>query len=163
MSSVRPPAAERTGNPGWTRDGTRATTIGILIVDDDPVVAEVLAACCDEPDMRVLAAVDNGDDALMAADSMAPDVALIDRRLPGRSGVELAREMLRTTPGLKVVIVTADPSPEVEQAAVEAGCAACIGKTMDIGERLPALIRRLHDGGAGPDGFSRAVVPHPRN
>jgi DNA-binding NarL/FixJ family response regulator len=133
------------------------TTISVLIVDDDELVAEVLAACCDEDDLHVVATVYNADDALMAAQSAAPDVALVDRRLAGTSGLDLARELLKVAPALKVVIITADPSPEVEQAALAAGCVACVGKTMTVGDLLPDLVRRVYGAGTGVSPDS----PHP--
>lgn len=146
---------------GETRPGRTAaptSTISVLIVDDDELVADVLAACLDEPDIGVVGTVHNADDALMAAQSVAPDVALVDRRLGASNGIDLARELLEVAPGLKIVIITADPSPEVERAALEAGCVACVGKTMNIGGVLPELVRRAHRTGpaAGP------VRPHPR-
>ena len=150
---------------GETADETRPggpaaplRTISVMIVDDDELVAEVLAACCDEPDIDVVATVYNGDDALTAARSWTPDVALVDRRLGRASGIDLARDLLDVAPELKIAIITADPSPEVERAALEAGCVACVGKTMNIGAVLPELVRRVHRGGSG----AGPGVPHPR-
>ena len=143
---------------GQGRSAAPVGTISVLIVDDDELVAEVLAACCDEPDLNVVGIVHNSDDALMAAASVGPQVALVDHRLAGTSGVDLARALLEVRPGLKVVIITADPSPEVERAALEAGCAACVGKTMNIGDLLPDLVRRVHRSAPAP----KPLVPHPR-
>ena len=149
---------------GGTRPGRTASpisTISVLIVDDDELVAEVLAACLDEPDIGVVGTVYNSDDALMAAQSVGPDVALLDRRLGATDGIDLARELLEVAPGLKIVIITADPSAEVESAALEAGCVACVGKTMNIGDVLPELVRRAHRV-RRPGPATTPVPPHPR-
>ena len=155
---MRPTLRESAGETHPGVSAVPVATISVLIVDDDELVAEVLAACCDEPDMNVVGIVHNSDDALMAAASVAPDVALVDHRLAGSNGVDLARELLDVRPGLKVVVITADPSSEVERRALEAGCVACVGKSMNIGDVLPDLVRQAHR--IGPP--TAPLVPHPR-
>ena len=115
--------------------------ISVLIVDDDDLVGQILAECCDEPDIDVVGVVAEREAALAAAAGVRPDVVLIDVRLAGHDGVEIAREILALIPAVKVIVVTADPGPDVELAALEAGCWGCIGKTMAMGDALPDLIR----------------------
>ena len=101
-----------------------------------------MAECCDEPDIDVVGVVTDRDAALAAAAGVHPDVVLIDVRLAGYDGVGVAREIAALVPGVKVIIVTADPAPDLESSALEAGFGGCIGKTMAMGDALPDLIRR---------------------
>ena len=120
--------------------------VRILIVDDDDLVAETLARCCEEPDMSVIAMAANAKSALAAALEHQPDVVLMDHRLDGSDGVEVATSLLEISPLSRVLIVTGAASNSLVLAARDAGCAGCIEKTMSMRGTLPDLIRRVHAG-----------------
>ena len=122
--------------------------ITIMIVDDDEMVADSLARCCAEPDMQVVAMAGNAASALAAAREHQPEVVLMDHRLDGADGVEVASSVLAISPRSRVVIVTGAASTSLIRAAEEAGCVCCIEKTMSMRQVLPELIRRVHTGGS---------------
>jgi DNA-binding NarL/FixJ family response regulator len=112
----------------------------ILIVDDDELVADVLARCCEEPDMTVIGLAANADTALALAQEHQPDVVLMDHRLDGADGVEVASRLWAISPDSKVVIVTGAASTSLIRAAQEAGCVGCIEKTISISSGLPRSV-----------------------
>lgn len=118
--------------------------VKILIVDDDDLVADTLVRCCEEPGMIVIGVAANADSALTLAQEHQPDVVLMDYRLDGADGVEVAGWLLAVSPNSKVVIVTGVASTSLIRAAEEAGCVGCIEKTMSMRWVLPELIRRVH-------------------
>ena len=81
-------------------------SIRALVADDEPKLAEYLAGRLAElwPEVEICGIVVNGNDALAKIDSEKPDLAFLDIKMPGISGLEVARRM--THPSL-VVFVTA--------------------------------------------------------
>ena len=120
--------------------------IRILIVDDDEIVATSLSRCCDGPGMSVVEMVDNAESALRVAQEHQPDVVLMDHRLDGTDGVEVAERLLAISPDSRVLIVTGAASALLIRAAAEAGCFGVIEKTMSVATLLPEVIRRVHAG-----------------
>lgn len=74
-----------------------------------------------------------------------PDVALVDFHLPDVDGTVLAQALLQATPGLRVVIVTADPA-FVTVAALEAGCSGYLDKVRPVAELIDG-VRTVYRGG----------------
>ncbi|HEY9721659.1 MAG TPA: response regulator transcription factor, partial [Oscillatoriaceae cyanobacterium] len=73
--------------------------IRVVVVDDHPLV---LRGTCDTiaeaPDLEVVGRGENGDQALALAESLQPDVLVLDVHMPGRDGVSVVRE-LASRPG----------------------------------------------------------------
>jgi two-component system response regulator DegU len=120
--------------------------ISVLIVDDNDLVGESMARCCDVDGISVTAVVSSSAEALAAASEYQPDVVLMDYRLGRDNGVSVARQLLDVHPSSKVVIMTGDPTERTRLEALAAGCVGCIGKTMHIARELPDLIRRAYAG-----------------
>ncbi len=124
----------------------RHVTISVLIVDDNDLVGESMARCCEVPDIRVVAVVSTAETALEAGRKYRPDVVLMDYRLGTDNGASVARRLLEIVPTSKVVIVTGAASQRVQRDALDAGCVGCVEKTMQVGRMLPELVRRAHFG-----------------
>lgn len=126
-----------------TRDG-HAT---VLIVDDEVdmrlLVRLVLEAA--RNGIEVVGEAADGLDAVSAFDALdppeVPDVVILDNRMPGRSGIEVAREMLRREPAQRVILFSGFLDSQLEAEASELGVAACVSKS-DV-ERLPALVLEM--------------------
>ena len=103
----------------------------VLIVDDHPIVISgckaLLAA---DPEIEVAEAGDgnSGFDAYLAC---APDVAVIDINLPGLSGFELTRRILRRDPDARIVIFSMNDDAVFAARAIEAGAKGYIAKNDD--------------------------------
>jgi two-component system response regulator DesR len=101
---------------------TDPATIRILLAEDQAMMRGALAVLLDlEPDMAVVAQVDDGARVLEEALAVRPDVALLDIELPHRTGLDIAAELGRVLPDCKVVIVTTFARPGYLQRAMAAG------------------------------------------
>ncbi|SDZ31469.1 DNA-binding response regulator, NarL/FixJ family, contains REC and HTH domains [Amycolatopsis xylanica] len=97
-------------------------TITILITDDHPIVRDGLRGIfTGEPDFEVLGEAANGHEAVTLAESLRPDVVLMDLRMPGHDGVSAIRELTkRKNPARILVLTTYDTDSDVLP-AIEAG------------------------------------------
>ncbi len=116
----------------------------VLVVDDEPDIRE-LARLILEMDGLVVDEAANGDEALawfIAADPPPnPSAVILDNRMPGLSGIQVAEKMLALYPEQVIVLFSAYLDRELEEAAKAAGVALCVSKT-EV-RSLPAIIRGL--------------------
>ena len=97
-------------------------TVRVLIVDDHPVVRDGLRGMLDaQPDLEVLGEAANGHQALAAVARQAPDVVLMDLRMPELDGVEATRRIREGHPGVSVLVLTTYDDDTAILRAVEAG------------------------------------------
>jgi two-component system nitrate/nitrite response regulator NarL len=114
----------------------------VLLVDEHRMVAEGLAMLLSQVSgVRVVANVATGDDAERAARAMEFDVALVDFKLPDRTGPDTALALRAMRPAANVVMLSADPSEEALLAAVEAGAAGYLLKSETYAELVDAIRR----------------------
>lgn len=105
------------------------SVIGVLIVDDHPVVREGLRAMLNaEPDLEVVGEAGSGTEAVTLATSLRPDVILMDLRMPDLDGVAATQRILIERPATKVVVVTTYDTDTDILRAVEAGAAGYLLK-----------------------------------
>src|SRR5690606_28621899 len=98
--------------------------IRVLLADDQALVRAGLSALLGgEEDIEVVAVAENGNEALELARELRPDVACLDIRMPGRDGIEVAREL--SAPGqqdpIPVLILTTFDLDDYVFSALEAG------------------------------------------
>ncbi|NUP61373.1 MAG: response regulator transcription factor [Nonomuraea sp.] len=96
--------------------------VRLIIVDDHPVVRDGLRGIFDSDDFEVVGEAADGPEALAVALRTAPDVVLLDLRMPGMSGAEVIRRLREQCPGTHVLVLTtfgddADVVPAIEQGA----------------------------------------------
>lgn len=110
----------------------------ILIVDDHPIVRQGLATVlADEPDFRVIGEANSGETALREAERLRPDVVVLDFRLPGMSGMDACRELVRRHPNIKIVILTCYSDQGNLTSALGSGAAGFVLK-----ESQPSVYRQ---------------------
>lgn len=118
----------------------------VLIVDDHPiVVAGCKALLGAEPGIEVIDAAE-GESGYAAYFAHQPDVAVIDLNLPGVSGLELCRRILRRDPEARLVIFSMNDDPVFAARAIEAGAKGFIAKNDDPLLFMDA-VRRIAEGG----------------
>lgn len=109
----------------------------IVVADDDPEIRTLLVLNLEMEGIEVRA-VDNGDDALVAATEMLPDLIVLDRMMPQRDGIS-ALSALKEDPRTKdipVVLLTAKATDAEVWEGWEAGADFYITKPFDIDELL---------------------------
>jgi two-component system nitrate/nitrite response regulator NarL len=122
--------------------GSAADALRVLLVEEHRMVAEGLAMLLSQvPGVRVVANVGTGDDAERVARAMEFDVALVDFKLPDRTGPDTALALRAMRPAANVVMLSADPSEEALLAAVEAGAAGYLLKSETYSELVDAIRR----------------------
>jgi DNA-binding NarL/FixJ family response regulator len=120
--------------------------ISIFCVDDHPLVRKGVAAILStEPDLHLLAEAENADEAVRLFRLHRPDVTLMDLRLPGRSGVEVTREIRREFPDAKIIALTSYDGDQDIYRALEAGVRGYILKEM-VHTEVVRAIRTVHSG-----------------
>jgi two-component system, NarL family, response regulator DevR len=120
--------------------------ITVLVVDDHEVVRLGLQALLDlQPDFRVVGQAGNAEDAVAAVERLEPEVVLMDIRLPGTSGIEACRMILRRKPRTHVIMLTSYIDDSVVAEAIEAGADGYVLKTIDA----TALVDAIRDVAAG--------------
>ncbi|GAA3009073.1 response regulator transcription factor [Streptosporangium longisporum] len=92
--------------------------IGIVVAEHLPLVRRGLVASLEgEADMKVVADVATGEEALTAVLRHSPEVAVVDLGLPPADGLDVARRLHEEAPGCGVLLLSHDPSPgQVRQA-----------------------------------------------
>lgn len=114
--------------------------ISVLIADDDPHLREALAALVtDDPAMSVAAVCADGVDALAQIRSVCPDVAMLDVRMPGMSGLEVVRTLAREGTRTRLVVLTMFDLDEYAFEAISAGAAGFLLKNAPPTELLRAI------------------------
>lgn len=110
----------------------------ILLVDDEDVFRNRLAVALKRRDFVVYEA-GNYEEALTQLATVAPDMALIDLRMPGRSGLELVAEIKRLHPTIRIVVLTGYGSIATASQAIKLGALNYLPKPADVDEILHAF------------------------
>ncbi|WP_433304957.1 response regulator transcription factor [Actinoplanes sp. CA-030573] len=119
--------------------------IRLLLADDETLVRGALAALLElEEDLTVVAEAAGGAEAIAAASSARPDIALLDLEMPAGDGLAAAAEMHGVL-GIPVVMVTRHARPAILRRALAAGVRGFVPKTTPV-SRLAAIIREVHGG-----------------
>lgn len=110
----------------------------ILVVDDEPAVAEVLLDFFAETGYTVDVAL-TGRDALTLIQRTPPDVVLLDIRMPDMDGVEVLRRIRAAHPALPVIMITANDDIGLARATLKMGALDYVSKPFDYGYLAQAV------------------------
>jgi len=115
----------------------------VLVVEDDPVNQEVIAAFLEREGCQSLTA-DTAEEGLRLAAAERPDLILMDVQLPGMTGYKATRRLKAdpATAAIPVVVLTAQAMREHESKARAAGCDAYLTKPLDP-QRFRETLRRF--------------------
>lgn len=120
--------------------------IRVLVVDDHALFRRglemVLAA---EPDMEVVGEAGDGAEAIALAAETAPDVVLMDVRMPKRGGIDACGMIKETVPSAKIIMLTISDDEADLYEAIKAGAMGYLLKEISI-EEVAAAIRAVHGG-----------------
>ena len=118
-------------------DATARTTC--LIADDHPAVVEAVADVLEENGIEVTGRARDGKQAVEKIEETKPNVALLDLRMPGMSGIEVARAIARTSPDTAVILYTAFGDRALLTEAMDAGARGFVLKEAPLAEVVRAV------------------------
>jgi len=122
--------------------------IRVILADDHTVVRQGLRALLiAEGDIDIVGEAENGRQAVQIVRKLTPDVAVIDIAMPQLNGLEATRQITKTVPSTKVLILSSYSDDEYVQQLTEAGAAGYLIKQTAANELLKA-IREAHRGNA---------------
>src|SRR5207247_262887 len=130
---------------------TTSEHVRVLIVDDHAVVRAGLRLLLNvEPDIEVIGEAADGLDALLVDRELEPDVVLMDLLMPGLSGIEATRSLLRVRPEAKVLVLSMQDDPRYVREAFAAGATGYVLKEAADTEVVGA-VRQVAQGGRHVD------------
>jgi len=110
----------------------------ILVAEDETIIRLDLEKILEAAGFEVCAAAKDGEEAVELARSEAPDLAILDVKMPGLDGIEAARRILAERP-IPIVMLTAYGQNELVSRAVEAGVFGYLVKPFREQDLLPAI------------------------
>ena len=114
--------------------------VRVLVVDDfEPWRAYVRSVVDRQPRLRNLGEACDGFEALQKANSLKPDLVLLDVGLPTLSGIAIARELSKTLPDCKILFLTENCSCDLAEQAFRYGACGYVVKRHAATELLPAI------------------------
>jgi DNA-binding NarL/FixJ family response regulator len=122
-------------------DGQRAEGDGhlrIAIADDDPVILDQIGSLLGTR-YDVVARAANGRALVEAVEKFLPAVVVSDITMPEMNGIEAARRITQTCPGVKVIMLSVHDDPVYVEAALEAGASGYVLKLGASRELIPAI------------------------
>ena len=124
---------------------TVQATPSVFVVDDEPEMRMLARVFLERGGFAVVDEAADGPEALERFHELnpppIPSVVLLDNRMPGLTGLEVAEQMLSRHPSQVIVLFSAHLDPAVKEKARSIGIAACVSK-MEA-SRLPEIIRTL--------------------
>jgi len=116
------------------------STLRVLVVEDyEPFRQFITAKLKTNPHLRIVKEACDGAEVVQQAQELHPDLILIDVSLPTLNGIEAARRIREVSPSSKILFVSENRSPDIAEAALEAGAGGYVVKSDAAGELLPAV------------------------
>jgi DNA-binding NarL/FixJ family response regulator len=121
-------------------------TITILLAEDHTIVREGLRALLKmESDFEIVGEASNGREAVALANTLRPDVIVMDIAMPLLNGMEATRQILQTQPKVKILILSAHNDDAYVNKVMDLGAFGYLIK-QSASHILPEAIRRVHQG-----------------
>jgi two-component system invasion response regulator UvrY len=120
--------------------------IKVLLVDDHELVRlGIKRLLQDITAIKVVGEASSGEEAVLAAKELMPDVVVMDVHMPGIGGLEATRKMIRHNPDIKILALTIYEDEPYPSRLLQAGASGYITKGCDPEEMIRA-IRTIHSG-----------------
>jgi DNA-binding NarL/FixJ family response regulator len=127
-------------------DGPDEDVIRVLIVDDQALFRRGLSVVLGaEDDIEVVAEAGTGGDAVAHAEDLAPDVILMDVRMPRMGGIEATAQIRELLPSTKIIMLTVSDEEDDLYEAIKAGASGYLLKEISI-EEVAEAVRAVHQG-----------------
>ncbi|MGH7201558.1 MAG: response regulator [Planctomycetaceae bacterium] len=117
-----------------------ASRIRVLLADDHQMVRQGLASLLEhEPDIEVVGEAADGEEAVVLAESLQPDVILMDYNMPKMTGIEATARILRAQPETRIIGLSLYEEREMASAMRSAGAIAYLSKGCSTDELCRAI------------------------
>jgi DNA-binding NarL/FixJ family response regulator len=121
-------------------------TVRILVADDHELIRKGIASTLEEvPGWTVVAQANDGREAVELAQSLRPDIVILDMTMPELNGLEATRQIVAARAGGRVLILTAHESEQLVREVLNAGAQGYVLKS-DAGRALVTAVEALLDG-----------------
>jgi DNA-binding NarL/FixJ family response regulator len=115
--------------------------VRVVIVEDNRLFRETLELLFGlREELEVVASVSGGLEAIEVCGRLAPDVAVVDYRMPGIDGAQATAKLLELSPGTRVICLTASVSPAERALVLRAGAVLCVTKDESLGRIVEAIL-----------------------
>jgi DNA-binding NarL/FixJ family response regulator len=112
----------------------------VVLVEDNDVFRETLELLLQlRAEVKVVGSAASGNEAIELCARLAPDVVLVDYRMPGMNGAETTRAVLDAAPGTSVICLTASVAADEIEELRAAGAVACITKDQELDRLVLAV------------------------
>lgn len=119
--------------------------LSVLIADDEPDIRRLMRMILAGDGIEIAAEAADGPEAVVAFRALHPSrlpaVVILDNRMPGLSGLEVAAEILRDAPGQLIILITASLDDRIRAEAARLGIARAVSKRETVA--LPKIVRTL--------------------
>jgi signal transduction histidine kinase len=132
--------------------------IRVLVVDDNAGFRESLLSLLEAGNLQVVGEAGSGVEALGLVRSLAPDVVLMDVRMPTMDGIEATRRLKADFPDLGVVALSGHEDQEIVRGMLVAGASGYVLKDSDGDEILTAVSRAVQGGALLSSGVTSHVI-----
>src|SRR5437588_12971469 len=115
---------------------------GLLLAADHGLVRQGLKALLEKQGIQVVNEASDGQEAVRLAEKAQPEIAILDITMPLLNGVDAARELMKSTPKTKVILLTQHDEDQYVTEALREGVKGYVLKSQAADDLLPA--RREH-------------------
>jgi two-component system response regulator NreC len=113
--------------------------IRVLLADDHVLVRQSLKSLLEREGFQVVGEASDGQEAIRRVESLHPDIAVMDISMPILNGVDAARELSRSFPKTKAILLTQHDENQYISEALEAGVKGYVLKSQAAGELVQAI------------------------
>ena len=115
----------------------------VLLADDSDLILERLQQMLSpNPEVEIVGSFKNGNDTLAALRVLKPDLAIVDIKMPGLSGLEVLHEIRKEDSSVKFIILTFYSSDNYRKLAIRSGADYFFSKVDDF-EKIPLVVNEL--------------------
>jgi two-component system, NarL family, response regulator NreC len=132
--------------------------LSVLLADDHVLVRQGLKSLLDREKIQVIAEASDGQEVIRLAEAHHPDVAVMDISMPILNGIDAARELARSCPKTRVILLTQHEEEQYLHEALESGVRGYVLKSQVVNDLVHAIRQVSRGGFYLSPGVSQAVV-----
>lgn len=132
--------------------------LSVLLADDHVLVRQGLRSLLDREKIQVIAEASDGQEVIRLAEAHHPDVAIMDISMPILNGIDAARELARSCPKTRVILLTQHEEEQYLHEALESGVRGYVLKSQVVNDLVHAIRQVSRGGFYLSPGVSQAVV-----